>query len=177
MSDYSFILLKDMQKVSDEKRLIEYENRLYEAFTDNKWVMDNFEIINGCRMRPPVRYDDVMICCAIKEDKIVSGLALHTNPENIFQAEIMGFDIDKRAKRAAEGLTFFMSDKLGVDLFQIFDNFMDLVYKKLESISIEAIYTTGSKRLASFYKVFRFKQLQNIIVDGEEKYLLERPVP
>lgn len=177
MEDYRFILLKDMNKVSDEKLLIEYESRLYNAFTGNKWVMDNFEIINGCRMRPPVRYEDVIICCAIKGDKIVSGLALHTNPENLFQAEIMGFEIDKKAKRAAEGLTFFMSDKLGVDLFKIFDNFMEIVYKKLESISIEAIYTTGSKRLATFYKMFRFKQLQNIIVDGEEKYLLELPVP
>lgn len=175
--DYSFILLKDMNKVTDQKLLVEYENRLYDAFVNNRWVMDNFEIINGCRMRPPVRYEDVIICCAMREGIIVSGLALHTNPDSLFQAEIMGFDIDKTAKRAAEGLSFFMSDKLGVDLFQIFDNFMEIVYNKLESISIEAIYTTGSKRLATFYKIFRFKQLQNIVVDGEEKFLLERSVP
>lgn len=177
MGDYNFLVLKEMKKVFDRELLLSYERCLYQAFLDNSWAMENFVIIDGCRMRPPVNYDDVLICCATRKGEVVSGLAFHVNPDSRFQAEMMGFELERAGRRIAEGLSFFTTEKLGADFLKIFGSFMNLVNYRLNNIKIEAIYTTSCKRLTAFYRFFNFNPVNSIMLNGEEKFLLKFTVP
>ena len=113
MGKYQFCIL------NDNNDIIEYEKLLFQYYGKNlkNWITKNFEIIDG-RLRAPISYSDKLVFAVKKDNKIVSGMGAHINPNNQFFCEKIGFYIEKN-ENTCEGLTAFVTDDeiWNIDLF------------------------------------------------------------
>ena len=77
-TDYQFCIL------TNKKDIIEYEKQLFNAFSKRSpdgWVMSNYEIIDGERLRSKCfTYEDQLISIVKHNDEIIAGNAVNLNP-------------------------------------------------------------------------------------------------
>ena len=129
MSEYEYSILN----TNNEHELIEYERELYKAFKNNDWVMTNYQLIDGNRLRSKtLTYADIEVCLVKNDNKIIIGSAVNYNMDKILQLEEEGFDIDKSTKNFCEGLIFFTTEQAkNHDFLKISINLFEFVKKKL----------------------------------------------
>lgn len=95
-NEYEFYQLKS------EKDLISHEKLLYDSFivrTPDKWIMNNYKIINNNRLQAPNDYCDLVIYGLKINDEIFSTFVMNKNNLKELQLENIGFLIPEYIKK------------------------------------------------------------------------------
>ena len=171
MSEIEYCIL------TDEKDIIEYEKKLYESFTKKDpdgWVVNNYELIDGCRLRSKtIPIENQVFCVAKKESTIIAGMSGNLKCEGKLQLEEMGFKIKRDEGKFCEGLTLYNANEMSDKLIYIFDKLMNIITENLKRMKIYTIYATCSDLLVNMYNLFGFEMIDIKNVSGIKKYLMK----
>lgn len=170
-------IIYEMLDTSILKNIEEYESALYEAFKnteietlDQIWVFDH----KKKKLRTKIPYKSQKIFIARNENRIVSGVAININIEELFQLEMMTFEVPKEVG-VAEGLGVFnmpsMSAYMPVAIL-----LKDYAFKIIEDMGIKVIYGTCSEKKLRGYKLLGWEPIDEKVFNGEKKYLLKIPI-
>ena len=174
MSEYEYCILD----TNNEDELIEYEKELFDSFSKldpDGWVMNNYQIINGNRLRSKtLTYEDIEVYLVKNYCKILIGSSVNYNVNKKLQLEIMGFYLDKKIKNFCEGLIFFTTEQAkNHDFLKISTNLFEFIKKKLLKKNIKTVYGTCSRKLKAMYSLLGYEVIDKLVVNNEKKLLMK----
>ena len=174
INNYEFYILD----TDDNNQIIEYEKKFYEAHIrkfPNSWAINNMQIIDGCRLKPNIPYDNLELIAVRVDGELIAGIKANFDKNN-FQLYEMGFNINDNDKKrnTCEGMNFFaLSDDYDqLEFFNLMETFSQYYMEQLEKKGIEVIYGTTRKRTKIIYLRMGFEIIDELDIEGEKQYLI-----
>jgi len=164
--------------LTNEKDIDDFERGIYRTYLKNNkdgWVSCNYQVINGCKLRSKISYDNQIIYSFKKKNNIVIAGAVAINKNTNFQFKEMGFKIpeDKKNYSFAEGITFYANDKmLGEDFLTLIGNFFKNAEIDLKKRNIKYLFTTCERHMKAMYTLMGFDILDKKTIDGVKQFFL-----
>ena len=160
-------------EIKKEEEIIEHEKILFDAFINrapDEWMVNHYERIDNCRLKPPYPYSDLIILGVKKDNTLLATCLINLNNKNKMQLEELGFSrssIDVNSN-FAEGLAFCTNgNRFTIDDFAIMEDVMSFFKKEFKKHNLQKIYATCNERLKIFYFKLGFQ-----IIDKKDKELL-----
>jgi hypothetical protein len=171
----SNLIVHDLD-VNETKKVAQYERALFRAFYGIKGsAMDlfwNIDIKNR-RICTKIPYCDQRIFIVDLDDEVIAGVAINLNMTAPLQLEMLGFSIDKTAPSIAEGLALFSIQTIpGSE--SVIIKLRDYMDKKVDEFHIRKVYGTCSERLLRGYKILGWKVIDEKVINGAPKFLIEK---
>jgi hypothetical protein len=162
--------------IQNTKKVVQYERALFRAFYGIKGsAMDLFWNIDkkNRRISAKIPYSDQKIFIADLDDEVIAGVAINLNISALLQLEMLGFSIDKAEPFIAEGLALFNTQTFpGSE--SVIIKLRDYMDKKVDEFHIRKVYGTCSERLLRGYKILGWKVLDEKVINGAPKFLIEK---
>jgi hypothetical protein len=161
--------------LEQEKDLIEYEKKFYEACIKkgtDLWALENLEIIDGCRLKPFVPYKSLISIGLKIDDELTAGVRVNTDIDN-FQLYKSGFTV-KKEHGVCEGMNFFAlgDDYSPIEFFNVMESFLNDCMSNMKSMNIKKLYATCIDRIKIIYLRAGFKIIESRNIDGEPTHLI-----
>lgn len=166
---------------NNEAEIVEYERGMYKAFSRNDangWAMTNYELIDGDRLRSKKLPLDDQVFFVVRRagGGIEIGAAMNFNHINQFQAEDMGFTLDKD-ERTCEGLILFSDpDSERGDFVELAAGLFEYIIEHIKERGIEVVYCTCSRKIKAMYTLLGFEVADRIVVNDEKKLLMRMEI-
>lgn len=163
-----------VKKIDSVQELCAFEEALFKAFNTknpNNWLCNNYLLIDGCKYRSTIPYEDQIIYGIIDKNVVEAAIALNHNTSQNTQIEALGFQLDH------EILNLYKWGEI-LNLFSNLNRFsqiMELIRKCKEIANdyrFDFILTTSSQNMLPMYKRFGCEIIEEQMINGEMKYLL-----
>lgn len=159
----------------NENNLCEYEQGLYQAFSNDNLLAEKYQIIGNSRLRPCIPYHDLKVFTAKYNSKIIAAVTINTNIERL-QMEKVGFD-KPDGSDYYEGLGLFLLSSEKINTFNLFVSlYNNLMLPYLSKKNISFIYSTCNQQLLAMYEMADWTPVKSIDWNGQTKYLIKLEV-
>lgn len=169
------IITYEKLNIYNEEEVIEFEKELYKGYSKDKngWIFKNYIKI-GNRLKHIFSYKDLLIYVAKRNGKIIGGMSGQLNPFNIFQVEMMGFNIEKN-NLTCEGLTIFVNDNF--QKLDVINNLGKLIVDDIIKRGFKKTYTSTNESFVNFHVfIFEWEEIEKKLIDNEFRFLLKKEI-
>ncbi len=170
--------------ITNKTEINNFEKELYTAYSKSpqNWTFINYTKEDK-KLIHIFDYKDLVIYVAKRENdnKIITGMSVHINPQNEFQCEKMGFKINKD-ECTCEGLTLFIIEKEKLNISRIIwgnnnNGLVNFLINDLKNRGFKTVYGTTSKyNLQIHKKIFNWQVLNSKLLENDLRYLLKREI-
>ncbi|OHD15649.1 MAG: hypothetical protein A2Y34_04130 [Spirochaetes bacterium GWC1_27_15] len=161
-----------------EEQYIEFEKGLYREFTTrnpNYWVTLNYKNIDNSRLQSPISYEHQLVIILRNENgNVIAGVNANLTYKERMQLEEVGFYLDENIKNSpyvSEALSLYI-EKTNINPFVVGGLIRNSCFSELKKMGYKYYYGTCSEDKLILYKTFKFKVIEEKIINGLKKFLI-----
>jgi len=173
MSQYDYYV------INKEEELIEFEKGLYKTFSKispDGWLMKNYQIIDNCRLRSYIPYDNLVIYKLLENNYVYGYVAVNVSYTDKTQFEKMGFKVadEDKDKRIADGLSMYeVENSKSKDSFKALLKFTDLFIEDLKRRNFDLLYIVCAENLRAMYTILGYDEIDSINLNNKKAFLFK----
>lgn len=164
----------------NEAEVVEYEKGLYQGYVvnaKNEWLINNYEIIDGERMRPNIPYETMkIILIKNKESGAICGAgSINFDLDNL-QVETIGLTLPdkKELPKYCEVMNYFLLESVkGEDYLKLLVWAFNFTIDYLKECGYKLFFSKCGRKLLPMWDLIGLDVIGDAqIVEGEECFLL-----
>lgn len=150
----------ELLDLTNEANVLEYEKGLYRGYavnSQNKWLLENYEIVDGERMRPNISYDTLtIIVIKNRVTGAICGAGSINRDLNNLQVEAKGLTIPGKESlpKYCELLNYFLLDSIkGEDYLKVLIWAFNFTVDHLKQEGYKLFFSKCERKLLPMWEV------------------------